>query len=108
MKERRHPSLSVLDRFARSVDVYRLVPRSMLGFYVWQMWHVADWAMQQSDISNAQSIFVSTVYGAFPFLLNFYMQQGNNWMPPGFTAAPGASVAATATAPVAPPLARGN
>jgi hypothetical protein len=98
-------SASPFDRFARWFDVYRIVPRVALGFYMWQMWRVAEWGMTRADLSTPQTVFVSTVYGAFPFLLNFYMQQGNAWMPAGFTQAQPTTITATATTA---PLAKGN
>lgn len=107
-----------LDAAARFFDVWRTVPRLALGFYMWQMWHVADWGMSRLDLSNAQTVFISTVYGAFPFLLNFYMQQGNAWMPPAPPAnssqpppTPSGTVTATASLPgiaAITPLSKGN
>jgi len=70
-----------------------------------QMWRVGEWAMSLKDISTPQTVFISTIYGAFPFLLNFYMQQGNSWMPPGFSQAQPTTVTATATTA---PLSKGN
>ena len=96
---------SPFDRFARLFDVYRVVPRVALGGYMIQMWRVGEWAMSLKDISTPQTVFISTIYGAFPFLLNFYMQQGNSWMPPGFSQAQPTTVTATATTA---PLSKGN
>jgi hypothetical protein len=101
----RHGALSTLDKLARGVDVYRVVPRIALACYMVQAWRVGEWAMGLKDISTPQTVFISTVYGVFPLLLNFYMQQGNNWMPPGFSQ-PQTTVTATATTPA--PLAKGN
>lgn len=95
---------------ARAIDIYRLVPRFALAFYMWQMWHVADWGMSLKDLTTPQTVFVSTVYGVFPLLLNFYMQQGNAWAAPGTATQSqtpgGISVSATAGTP--PPVTRGN
>lgn len=97
---------SRFDRFARLFDVYRVVPRVALGGYMIQMWRVGEWAMGLKDISTPQTVFISTVYGAFPFLLNFYMQQGNAWMPAGFTQAqPNLNVSASVGSA---PLSKGN
>ena len=112
-----------LDKLARFIDVWRVWPRGALMFYMWQMYQVQQWAELQPALSNAQGFFISTVFGAFPFLLNFYMQQGNLWgpndriVPPAnnFQPPPGSgtlSVAATVTPPGAPPasgpVSRGN
>lgn len=118
MHRPRH-TLSRFDRIARWIDVNRIVPRSLLYFYVWQMWRVAGWAMAMPEISQAQAFFCSTVYGAFPFLLNFYMQQGNVWPvgrplpgsmfgPPVTPTGPWAAADAIAGPRPLGPLTRGN
>lgn len=119
MQARSRHALSIFDRIARWVDVNRIVPRVLLGCYVWQMFTVGAWAMALPVMSQAQSFFVSTIYGAFPFLLNFYMQGGNAWpapMPRPFAMQPdGISPSTLAAAdaiagprPPGPPLTRGN
>jgi hypothetical protein len=85
-------------RWARFIDIYRVVPRIALAFYMAQMWRVGEWAMDLKDISTPQTVFISTVYGAFPFILNFYMQTGNTWAGGGAVIATPAAAPATVTA----------
>jgi len=41
------------------------------------VWHVGEWFMGLKDPVMAQGAFVSTVYGAIPFVVNFYCTTGN-------------------------------
>jgi hypothetical protein len=59
-----------------------------LLFYVYQMWVTQTWFMALKDPGTAQAAFTATVWGAFPLLLNFYMQQGTNWEKTGIPAPP--------------------
>lgn len=45
-------------------------------------WYVSMWFMALPKPESAHGMFVSVVYGAIPFLLNFYMQNGVQWTPP--------------------------
>jgi hypothetical protein len=63
-------------KFWKEIDRARIVPRMSLLFYTYQMWQVQQWFIELKDPSAAQSAFTSVVWGAFPLLLNFYMQQG--------------------------------
>lgn len=65
--------------FWRGLDQARIVPRMCLGFYVYQMWHTQQWFELLKEPSTTQAAFTVTVWGAFPILLNFYMQQGTDW-----------------------------
>jgi hypothetical protein len=62
-----------------SIDKLRVIPRVLLGLYTWQAWIVGAWAMSRPDLTTPQTVFVSTVYGVYPMLLNFYMQNGTDW-----------------------------
>ncbi len=64
------------------VDKLRIIPRVLLGLYTWQAYVVAKWAMGLTDLTVAQGMFVSTMYGVAPLLLNFYMQNGTDWDKP--------------------------
>jgi hypothetical protein len=50
-----------------------------LLFYTYQMWVAQQWFMELKEPNGSQAAFVSTVWGAFALLLNFYMQQGTDW-----------------------------
>jgi hypothetical protein len=63
-------------KFWREFDRARVVPRLCLGFYTWQMYVAQAWFQSLPNPSAAQAAFTATVWGAFPLLLNFYMQQG--------------------------------
>lgn len=47
----------------------------MLAFGV-VVWDVGDWFMSLPEPSMAQGAFVSTVYAAIPFVINFYCSTG--------------------------------
>lgn len=68
--------------FWRGVDRARVVPRIALMFYGWMAYSLHEWFMLQKDISTPQTIYVSTVWAAFPVLLKFYMENGVKWEPP--------------------------
>lgn len=61
------------------IDKLRIVPRALLALYTWQAWIVGSWAMARPDLTVPQTVFVSTIYGVYPMLLNFYMQNGTDW-----------------------------
>lgn len=67
------------EKFWRAFDRARVVPRVALAWYMWQMYAVQVWFLTLKEPSGAQAAFVSTVWGAFALLLNFYMQQGVDW-----------------------------
>lgn len=65
--------------FWHKFDQARAVPRACVAAYGVMTWNVTEWFMGIPDPTNAQGVFVSVVYGAIPFLLNFYMQNGVRW-----------------------------
>ncbi len=67
------------ERWGAGVDKLRVIPRALLLLYTWQAWRVAEWAMSLKDLTGGQAAFVSTVWGVYPLLLNFYMQNGTSW-----------------------------
>lgn len=71
--------LSLIERPAYWIDIYRVIPRLVLIGCGIAAWHVSDWFMALTDPSAAQATFVSVVYGTIPLTLNFYMQNGVNW-----------------------------
>jgi len=74
--------------FWRAIDRARIVARACLIFYVYQMWHTQQWFEALKEPSPAQAAFTATVWGAFPILLNFYMQQGTDWSKVSMPATP--------------------
>lgn len=61
------------------LDLYRIFPRVLLAGYGYMAYKVAIWFMGLADATPAQAGFPSVVYGAAPFILNFYMQNGIDW-----------------------------
>jgi hypothetical protein len=61
------------------IDKLRVIPRLLLALYTWQLTQVTIWAMSLKDLSGGQAAFVSTVWGAYAMLLNFYMQNSTAW-----------------------------
>ncbi len=61
------------------IDKLRIVPRALLALYTWQAWQVGAWAMSRIELTVPQTVFVSTIYGVYPMLLNFYIQNGTVW-----------------------------
>lgn len=71
-----------LDRFERVaylIDLYRVVPRIVMGAYGVGAWLTAEWFMGLSEPSGAQSAFVSVVAGIAPILFQFYAANGIDW-----------------------------
>lgn len=69
-------------KFWRAFDMARIVPRVSLAFYGWLAYDLHRWFKDQPDISTAQTIYISVVWGAIPLLLRFYMENGPKWSPP--------------------------
>ncbi len=71
--------INAWERPAYYLDLYRVMPRMALAGYGYMAWQVALWFMGLKDPTVAQAGFPSVVYGAAPFIMNFYMQNGINW-----------------------------
>jgi len=69
-------------RFWRAFDLARLVPRAVLGVYLWHALQVSQWFLALKDPSAAQASYPAVVWGVLPLLLNFYMANGVKWEPP--------------------------
>lgn len=67
------------ERNAYMWDVWRAWPRLLLLTYVGMACYVAFWFMNLKDASGAQAAFVSTTWGVFPLVLNFYSSNGIDW-----------------------------
>ena len=87
-------------KWGECIDKLRVVPRVLLGLYTWQAWQVAAWAMSKPDLTVPQTTFVSVVWGVYPMLLNFYMQNGTDW---GRTEHRESISVSTTTTPLQPP-----
>lgn len=68
-------------KFWRAFDVARVVPRAVLGLYLWHALQVSQWFLALKDPSAAQASYPAVVWGVLPLLLNFYMSQGVKWEP---------------------------
>jgi hypothetical protein len=79
--------------FWRALDQARFFPRVCLLGYAYMAYDLHRWFTLQADISAPQTVYISVVWGAFPILLNFYMQNGVKWDP----APPQSQMRATAT-----------
>jgi len=75
-------------RFWRAFDLARLVPRAVLGVYLWHALQVSQWFLALKDPSAAQASYPAVVWGVLPLLLNFYMANGVKWEPPRTTPKP--------------------
>lgn len=60
------------------LNEWRVVPRLAVLMYGYVCWEVAAWFMALPDPNNAQSVFVSVVWGAAAAWFNFYVNSGNN------------------------------
>lgn len=60
------------------LNEWRVVPRLMVLAFSAVVWDVGNWFMGLTDPSMAQGAFVSTVYGAIPFVINFYCKTGGD------------------------------
>ena len=69
-------------RFWRAFDVARVVPRFVLGLYLWHALRVSEWFLALAEPSAAQASYPAVVWGVLPLLLNFYMNNGVKWEPP--------------------------
>jgi hypothetical protein len=66
-------------KFWRGIDQARVFPRTCLLGYAYMAYDLHRWFTLQADISTPQTVYISVVWGAFPILLNFYMQNGVKW-----------------------------
>ncbi len=57
---------------------YRVFPRLFAVFYLYVMWEVVNWAMQQADLSNAQAAFAASVVTAAAAFFKFYVETGKS------------------------------
>ena len=78
-KEAHLAGLDKIERRAYHSDVLRVFPRLLFSIYVGVAVWVANWFMGIKDPTMAQGTFVSTVWGVFPLMLNFYCQNGVDW-----------------------------
>lgn len=59
-------------------NAWRVIPRLMVLAFGVVVWDVGDWFMSLHEPSMAQGAFVSTVYAAIPFVINFYCSTGGH------------------------------
>lgn len=71
--------INAWEKPAYYLDLYRVMPRMMLTGYGYMAWLVTMWFIGLKDPTVAQAGFPSVIYGAAPFIMNFYMQNGINW-----------------------------
>lgn len=58
------------------VDEWRVIPRLLIFCYGIFAFYVGDWFMALKDPNGAQSIFVSTIWGASTGWFGFYVKTG--------------------------------
>jgi hypothetical protein len=58
------------------LNAWRVVPRLMVIGFALVVWDVGQWFMTLPEPTMIQSAFASTVYGAIPFVINFYCGNG--------------------------------
>ncbi len=66
-------------KLAKIVDTIRLIPRLILVGYGILVYNISVWAMSNLKDPVAQAAFVSTIIGAIPFIMKFYMQNRKDW-----------------------------
>ena len=66
-----------MDKLAKGLNDFRVVPRAMLFVYMLVFYQVVSWFMTLPDPNNAQSAFVSVVVGAGAACLCLYVNSGN-------------------------------
>ena len=60
------------------IKKYRIFPRAFAVFYLVILYNVTDWAMQLTEMSNAQAAFVASVVTAAAAFFKFYVESGND------------------------------
>lgn len=58
------------------INAWRIIPRLMVLGFAYVVWDVGNWFMALEDPTNSQAGFSATVYGAIPFVINFYCNTG--------------------------------
>lgn len=76
---KRFPYLDGWERWAYRIDLWRVVPRSVLAVYGISSWRVAEWFMALPEPNTAHGAFVSVVAGIAPLLFQFYAVNGIDW-----------------------------
>ena len=84
MKIKQHfPSRSTLLEIAELIDAWRIVPRSILVFYGYLVWYVANWFMVIPNPGTGQTAFTVSIAGSIPVVIALYQNSGRRWGPHG-------------------------
>lgn len=67
------------ETFWKKFDQARVIPRLVLGWYLWHAMRVSEWFLALKEPSLAQAGYPSVIWGMMPLLLSFYMQHGVDW-----------------------------
>lgn len=67
-----------LTDIAEIIDAYRAIPRIMTAGYGYMLYITTIWFMTLPDPNNAQSAFISILWGAAAAVFGFYVNSGNN------------------------------
>lgn len=61
---------------AECLDILRVIPRALMGAYVYLMVFVVDWFTSLPDPTNQQAALVTTVIGAGAGFFGLYVNSG--------------------------------
>lgn len=62
---------------AKTINDFRVIPRLIMIGYAVLVWHVVDWALLQTAISNQHATVIASVVGIASFLVPAYFNSGN-------------------------------
>lgn len=62
---------------AKIVNEFRVVPRLIMLGYAYIVWHVTDWALLQTTITNQHAAVIASIVGIASFLVPAYFNSGN-------------------------------
>jgi hypothetical protein len=64
---------------AEVADAWRLVPRIMLGGYIYILWNADQWFQALEAPSTAQQFYINVIWGAAAAITGFYLNSGRRW-----------------------------
>ena len=65
-----------LETLAHTLDQLRIIPRSLMAFYIWLTYSTSQWFFALQDPNAAQAAFSSAVIGAGAAWFGLYVNSG--------------------------------
>ena len=65
------------EKISKNINSLRVVPRLIMLGYAFLVYHVVDWALLQTTITNQHATVIASVIGIASFLVPAYFNSGN-------------------------------